>query len=142
MQNKESSSFLKSESYFASSTSSSLESITNFTNHSNNNEANKNEIYFDEPPGFHEYRKNVLDGTLATCKLTSDQCRFKYIPQPRTSYGREGRTIKLHSNHFAIQIKNDFIFRYSVDIFPDKCPKAINRQVCLLNINENRFLIN
>lgn len=104
-----------------SSTSSSLESISNGLLNV------KLDDLFDEPPGFNKYRMNVIDGTLGNA--TCEKSNFQYIPQIRETFGTEGRSIRLRSNHFAINFKNEFIYQYSVTIIPDKCPKMVNREV-------------
>jgi hypothetical protein len=50
-----------------------------------------------------------------------------FTPPPRPSFGTEGKVIKLRANHFTIQIPKGFIYHYTVNIQPDKCPKRINR---------------
>ena len=54
---------------------------------------------------------------------------YSFTPPPRPSFGTEGKVIKLRANHFTIQIPKGFIYHYTVNIQPDKCPKRINRLV-------------
>lgn len=54
---------------------------------------------------------------------------YAFTPPPRPSFGTEGKSIKLRANHFTIQIPKGYIYHYTVNIQPDKCPKRINRLV-------------
>ena len=60
-----------------------------------------------------------------------DPNAYTFTPPPRPSFGTEGKVIKLRANHFQIQIPKGFIFHYTVNIQPDKCPKRINRLVII-----------
>lgn len=52
---------------------------------------------------------------------------INYLPPPRTSFGTEGKVIRLRANHFIMSIQTGYLYQYSVNITPDKCPKRINR---------------
>ena len=45
----------------------------------------------------------------------------------RPDYGSEGRQILLKVNHFQVKIPKGFIHHYDVAIFPEKCPRRVNR---------------
>jgi len=47
----------------------------------------------------------------------------------RPDYGSEGRQIVLKVNHFQVKIPKGFIHHYDVAIFPEKCPRRVNRSV-------------
>ena len=47
----------------------------------------------------------------------------------RPNFGREGRRIRLHANHFALEIPTGYIYHYDVEITPSRCPSYLNRQV-------------
>jgi len=47
----------------------------------------------------------------------------------RPDYGSEGRQIALKVNHFQVKIPKGFIHHYDVAIFPEKCPRRVNRLV-------------
>ena len=47
----------------------------------------------------------------------------------RPDYGSEGRQIALKVNHFQVKIPKGFIHHYDVAIFPEKCPRRVNRSV-------------
>ena len=110
---------VQDQQYSASSNSSSLESISNTPVH------NVDFSMLNEPPGFSKYRISAIQGTLAS--LACETSGFQYIPQIRTTYGSEGKQIRLKSNHFAIKMQTGYIYQYSVLIHPDRCPKQVNR---------------
>jgi hypothetical protein len=68
----------------------------------------------------HEYT-NGDNGLLLT--------PVQYLPPPRTTLGTEGKTIRLHANHFIMNVPKGFLYQYNVTITPEKCPKRINRYV-------------
>ena len=47
----------------------------------------------------------------------------------RPDYGSEGRQILLKVNHFQVKIPKGFIHHYDVAIFPEKCPRRVNREI-------------
>jgi len=55
--------------------------------------------------------------------------------------GREGKTIKLRSNHFEITIPQGYICHYHISIQPDKCPRVVNRKIfeTMVQANEKIF---
>ncbi|CCD73272.1 Protein argonaute-1 [Caenorhabditis elegans] len=53
----------------------------------------------------------------------------------RPNHGVEGRSILLRANHFAVRIPGGSVQHYQIDVFPDKCPRRVNREVigCLIS---------
>lgn len=109
-----------------------------------------------EPPGFtltqqqqsHNYmiNSNFIDTSSITTHLnglsitnSSDYLNnsdvdnsllltpVQYLPPPRTSFGTEGKSIRLHANHFIMNVPKGFLYQYNISITPEKCPKRINR---------------
>ena len=107
-----------------------------------------------EPPGFaltqqqqsqnYLLNANFIDTTsistqLTTLSLTNGDNHdytsgdnnlltpVQYMPPPRASFGTEGKSIRLHANHFRMNVPIGYLYQYSVSITPDKCPKRINR---------------
>ncbi len=64
-------------------------------------------------------------------------------PPSRPGYGRIGRSIQLHANHFQVKFPRDSsIYHYDVIIKPEKCPSRINREV-IHNLQEsNKHALN
>jgi len=63
----------------------------------------------------------------------------------RPDYGSEGRQILLKVNHFQVKIPKGFIHHYDVAIFPEKCPRRVNRSgvACafkLVNVFKNLLI--
>ena len=52
-------------------------------------------------------------------------------PPKRPDYGTDGRPIKLRANFFPLRIspKLTDLYHYDVEITPNKCPKAVKRDV-------------
>ena len=63
-------------------------------------------------------------------------------PPPRPDFGREGRSIKLRANHFAIRIPPIIIQHYDLNIQPDKCPKRVNREIIDTMVNKFQNIFN
>ncbi|CAF3779638.1 unnamed protein product [Rotaria sp. Silwood1] len=63
-------------------------------------------------------------------------------PPPRPDFGREGRSIKLRANHFAIRIPPILIQHYDLNIQPDKCPKRVNREIIDTMVNKFQNIFN
>jgi hypothetical protein len=63
-------------------------------------------------------------------------------PPPRPDFGREGRSIKLRANHFAIRIPQIMIHHYELNIQPDKCPKRVNREIIDTMVNKFQHIFN
>ena len=42
-----------------------------------------------------------------------------------------GRTIKLQANFFEMEIPKLEVYHYDIDIKPEKCPRRVNRYVCV-----------
>jgi eukaryotic translation initiation factor 2C len=63
-------------------------------------------------------------------------------PPPRPDFGREGRSIKLRANHFAIRIPPILIQHYDLNIQPDKCPKRVNREIIDTMVNKFQHIFN
>ena len=47
----------------------------------------------------------------------------------RPNYGTEGRKINLRANYLPIKIPSGHIYHYRINIQPDKCPRALNRDI-------------
>ncbi len=116
---------LQDPEYITSSNSSSLESISNVQQMNKFNNNLNSEFMLNEPPGFSKYRIGAIQGTLAS--LVCETSGFQYMPQIRSTFGSEGKSIRLRSNHFSIKMQNGYIYQYSVGIYPEKCPKQVNR---------------
>jgi eukaryotic translation initiation factor 2C len=66
---------------------------------------------------------NCMNGGLPNGKLVEFQC------PSRPDYGSEGRQILLKVNHFQVKIPKGFINHYEVLIYPEKCPRRVNREI-------------
>ena len=69
-----------------------------------------------------EYIEKEID-FLLNCSGGGD------LPPPRTSFGSEGKSIRLHANHFVMNVPKGYLYQYNITITPEKCPKRINRFV-------------
>ena len=53
----------------------------------------------------------------------------------RPGIGSEGRQIMLKVNHFQVHIPKGYIHHYDISIFPDKCPRRVNRSFFKIHIH-------
>lgn len=50
-----------------------------------------------------------------------------FPPTIRPNFGEIGITIRLKVNFFEVQIPDKEIHHYDVEIYPDNCPRRVNR---------------
>ena len=81
-------------------------------------------------------------GTTGTGIMTMLHPPSDLSPPPRPDFGREGRSIKLRANHFAIRIPPIIIQHYELNIQPDKCPKRVNREIIDTMVNKFQNIFN
>lgn len=58
---------------------------------------------------------------------------YVFKPPSRPDFGTMGRTIKLQANFFEMEIPKLEVYHYDIDIKPEKCPRRVNRYVCVFS---------
>eukprot|EP00102_Acyrthosiphon_pisum_P021378 XP_016658588.1 PREDICTED: protein argonaute-2-like [Acyrthosiphon pisum] len=53
----------------------------------------------------------------------------------RPNLGREGRPIRLRTNHFQVSMPRSYIQHYVIYIKPENCPRRVNREIIKIMVN-------